>query len=272
MNKRTFMYLSFKPDFVLIDGTVFAETDIVDEFAAQGCVRRALYPDKGEAAERVGPWLLIADRFSQEIVLRFAESPLLRNGITWLQTKSELDTLYRHLQSLRYIWFQRNQYYLRYADGRAIANLWDILTPAQQAYWMGPVQAWHTWSWSDDLHEYRAPVLSVDDASTLRLSQEQYRHLLHRQRDDLRLVDCLSLEPELATALDRKQMHAISRDTGVWLQSVGVKAYSTAVAVSVVALRSAGSVLKSPDFLEQVNRLSEDGRDADVLLGWEYAQ
>lgn len=271
MNKRTFVRLNFNPDFILIDGAVFAETTIMDELAAQGCVRRALYLDKGDAAERVGPWLLIADQFSQKIVLRFAELPLLRKGVTWLQAESELDALYKHLQGLRYIWFQRNQYYLRYADGRVIANLWDLLTPAQQAYWMGPIRAWHAWGWGDELCEYRALTMPVDANSTLRLSQEQYGHLLHRQRDDSRLTDCLSLEPELATILDCKQMHTISRDTGVWLRLAGVKAYSTALAVGVVALRSAGRVLKSPSFLEQVNRVSEDGRDADALLEWEAA-
>lgn len=96
----------------------------------------------------------------------------------WLLTAAPADALVRHLARVMQggFWGQPSSQLIRWADRRVMQWMWPVLTPAQQASLLGPVQHW----WSLDRCAQLVLFQSVasPDPEAVRFSADQWRHAL----------------------------------------------------------------------------------------------
>lgn len=252
--------------FALFDAAIVPLSDIL-AVVNDGVSACCLYASSGEAALRVSPWLLADAAQTRALMDTMRSSARYTAGATWLGTTATLDTVAHHLGGLRQIHADGKRYYLRYADGRAWADIWSVLNPHQRQAALGPVEEW-------DVHAFeRCAFVSPSrgepaTALPLRLTRVQWTTLLRAQRDTQRCIEWLGGHAALAESYSGAELLTLSRRTGDWLQRQGPLAQEAVQAAGVAALRSGGRVFEKNDaFAEAVHR-SSTASDYEALRSW----
>lgn len=255
-------------EFILFDGAI-VPTDRIVSIIHDGYPGCCLYEDLGDEAKQVSPWLLSLSSPAEELAVEMGGSRMRAHGVSRLLAPTSMKTLELHLRQLQTLFSGRKQYYLRYADGRSLADLWEVLNPIQRAALLGPVEVWEAHP-ADGPSRYVADTsqLSPDKGLPLRLSKGQFSQLMRMQSDTQRWTTWLKTQPALVTGYTLDELRDLSRRAGAWLHVRGDALPPRLVhAVSVAALRSNGEVFEHPGFANAV-RQGIDSDDRGPIDSW----
>jgi hypothetical protein len=130
---------------LLLDGALFSTVCDLPRLVKE-TQATALYADLGEDAALVGPLLLDAahahllpSTFADAIAAKRAQ----RFGIAELCADVPMARIAEHLRRIRHLHTADGQrFFLRCADSRGLACLWDVLQPQQREALLGPILRW----------------------------------------------------------------------------------------------------------------------------------
>lgn len=257
-------------EFILFDGAI-VPMDRITSIIRDGYPGCCLYEDLGDEARRVSPWLLSLPSPAEDLAVEMSGSRITAHGVNRLSAQTSIRTVALHLKRLQAVFADNKPYYLRYADGRSLADLWEVLNPIQRAILLGPVKAWESCP-ADTPSRYIAArdnhELSPDKMLPLRLSTEQFCRLMRAQRDTQRWTTWLKMQPALVAGYTLEELRYLSKRTGAWLR-VREDALPPRLvhAVGVAALRSKGEVFEHPGFADAVRHGVESG-DRRPIDSW----
>ncbi len=129
--------------FILLDGALLNGHADLSALINSGAAVAA-YADLGEEAALAGP--VVCDSPSITAPEKFTDrmqERAWRYGYAHINTPASMPHLMEHLASIQYIHTRDGQkFFLRYADARALHNVWHVLTAGQQQSLMGPIALW----------------------------------------------------------------------------------------------------------------------------------
>jgi len=239
--------------FALFDAAI-VPVDSIKSVVNSGICARCLYAQWGDEAERVSPWLLADGPGVGEFAQEMRASRAHAAGVSWLMSRVSMEGVVEHLARLQYLFSGRDRYFLRYADGRALADLWEVLRPDQRTCLLGPVQEWnaHACAPRDYASEGGPSGAEESQHLPLRLTRTQFGRFIRAQRNTQRWVAWEAGQPLLAGGFTPARLREIAINVGDWLQAHQVMSGPTLRAVEIAALRSGGDVLGAPGFPEAV--------------------
>ena len=224
---------------------------------------RALYEDLGDAAARVGPWLLPwpAD-------LDLASVPLpTRLGLSQLEVEVSPEALFQHLMRLRQVAMDDGQrFFLRLADTRALAAMAQAWPKDLLAALKGPVLAWR-WCDRDGHWVDWVPGLAgcVRPLRALRLSE--FEALVSAGEVDRLAAELEGLGEEGLKPVQDPAQHRLVARTVAWLAQREPLPWPWRWSIAWQAVRTDGLALRSADF-EQCLAQAWAAGDLALLRAW----
>lgn len=259
-------------EFILFDGAI-VPMERIELILDGGYPGRCLYEYMGDEARRVSPWLVSVPSPAEALASEMDGSRTHAHGVSRLLAKASLNELVSHLQRLQTLSAGQKRYYLRYADGRSLADLWDVLSLGQREALLGPIETWETCPTDEPVRYTQAPGSKEcmrDSALPLRLSTGQFSRLMQSQRDTQRWAIWLKTQSALAAAYTLEELRDLSRRTGAWLHVRGdVLSPQLVHAVGVAALRSSGEVFECSRFAGAVEQGIEND-DRRPIDAWRH--
>ena len=256
--------------FVLFDAAI-VPIESIRSLVDDGVCARCLYEQWGAGAERVSPWVLADGPGVRELAQDMRASRTHAFGVSSLMSRVPMDELAEHLMRLQYLFCGHDRYFLRYADGRAFADLWEVLRPEQRTCLLGPVQRWNARAcaprdYMSGESEDRLFGSGEGQRPPLRLMRAQFGRLIRAQRITQRWAVWETEQPLLARKFTPARLRDLAVGVGDWLQTHQVVAGPTLRAVGMAALRSNGDVLESPDFPEAVAEHARKRETGEIRL------
>lgn len=259
--------------FALLDAAIVS-TRHIRGIVDAGYTGICLYAPMGDDAAQISPWILPDVPVVSSFVDSLRADRTRAFGTTWLNVDRPLEQVVKHLQKLTYLHADGGHFFLRYADGRAFADIWGVLRDTQRQAFLGPIRVWDAFSHSAQCYE-ADPGIEAGKQSKgtlpLHLLPPQWRDLLRAQRDTQRWADWEQTYKLLAADYTPSELHRLSCRTGAWLRSQGVLPEAVIQAVGAAVLRSGGQVLSEPGITERVRRCEAEG-DLSPLLAWAGAE
>ncbi len=199
---------------------------------------------KDDTARFAGPVLACADKQVDAIVERLMADDASQWALTSLISHASFSDLVRHMSSLRYLRAPDGQkFYLRFADSRCLASLWQVLTERQRLRLLGPIATWRytnrrglNESLDVRLGEMQREFSHV--GGDLRLNDQQFDELLHLSWPDQLLLAVGDQAPELLLQRPSWQRHAIAKRVCDWLRQTHETRYPVQLAMAKSMLKS----------------------------------
>lgn len=253
-------------EFILLDSAI-VPLDRIMSVIDDGHSGHCLYADLGDEARLISPWLLESSSPAETLVRDMRDSKRHTHGVARLAAPTSIDVVVLHLHQLRTLLADRKRYYLRYADGRALSDLWGVLDSTQRQALLGPIDTWEACATDEPcryLVSYESRSRAEAVSMSLRLSSHQFGELLQAQRDTQRWSTWLATQPQLCDGYSLKDLRDLSRLTGKWLRTQGALPERVVQAVGVAVLRSKGEVLGHPELAGKLRQ----GAVGDDLEDW----
>lgn len=172
---------------------------------------------------RMGPLLIAECADVLEIIATLKGDPVRAWSVSKWTSPMPWEELVQHARELRYIRTADGQrFYLRFADSRSFASVWDVLTERQQSRIMAPLSSWE---YSDRkgkavklAHTAAMPFESIP--VSLSLNQKQLNLLLDLIWPDQLLAGWLEDNPTLQGRVDRLRAYQLSQQACLWFNEV----------------------------------------------------
>ncbi|MES1948702.1 hypothetical protein C84B14_15211 [Salinisphaera sp. C84B14] len=263
--------MSSMTQYALFDGGVIAGTSASSTLSDHPSAH-PLYADLGAEAAAVGPWLAEADAAIRELVTTLRADETRSVGVSVLEISAvSFSRLVDHFKSLRFIQTRSGarKYFLRYADGRAIASLWNVLLEPQRLALLGPIAAWEFTTPHGQRKKIAATQLANDTPPAMlpiRLNPKQFNNLLDESRTGELLATTIDMFPELRT-VPANERYGLAQQARTWLSTRHIEHDTLRLAVTATCLRTRGAALDDQSF-EQVVSQAKETAQLDAVLAW----
>lgn len=171
-----------------------------------------LYAEHGQEAEVVAPWLFMDSPQVRSQAVQWQVDARHMAGVAALEHEGDSLGLMQHLCAISIIKAPAGRrFYLRFADMRALADVWSVLQEDQRGWLLGPVRRWRGCRFPEVELQLSASPSTMAFRAPLSLSTPQFETLLRKQRDTQCWQALIQRQRRLGTCHTLQALYAYAR-------------------------------------------------------------